>query len=73
MEDDGEIMCESGKMTSSMKLSVKKGESKPIIDFPSAFEAPASRPITLQVPYKGNLFVRGLLLQSNASVYSFWN
>lgn len=53
LEDDGEIMCESGKLQSSMKLTVKKGESKPVIDFPSTFEAPASKPIIMEVPYKG--------------------
>lgn len=53
LEDDGEIMCESGKLQSSMKLTVKKGESKPIIDFPSRFEAPANKPINIEVPYKG--------------------
>lgn len=57
LEDDGEIMCESGKMQSSMKLTVKKGESIPVIDFPSTYEAPASRPITFQVPYKGRKYL----------------
>lgn len=52
MCDDGEIMCESGKMTSSMKLTVKKGESKPVIDFPSTLEAPINKPIVFDVPYK---------------------
>lgn len=56
MNDDGEIKCISGKMESAMKLSVKKGESKPIIDFPSTFEAPASKPILLEVPYKSKLY-----------------
>lgn len=51
MEDDGEIKCESGKLESSMKLTVKKGESKPEIDFPSKFEAPIDRPIVMEVPY----------------------
>lgn len=53
MEDDGEITCESGKLQSSCKLTVQKGESKPIIDFPSDVEAPVSQPVVLEVPYKG--------------------
>lgn len=52
MIDDGEITCESGKLSSSMKLTVKKGESKPVIDFPSTYEAPTSKPIVFDVPYK---------------------
>lgn len=52
MEDDGEIMCESGKLQSSMKLTVKKGESKPSIDFPSTLEGPVSKPLIFEVPYK---------------------
>lgn len=54
MTDDGEIKCESGKLESTMKLTVKKGESKPKIDFPSLFEAPIDKPILMEVPYKGN-------------------
>lgn len=55
MEDDGEITCVSGKLESSMKLTVRKGESKPEIDFPDTFEGPISRAIVLEVPYKGNI------------------
>lgn len=51
MIDDGEIMCESGKLNSSMKLTVKKGESKPVIKFPSTHEAPSNKPIIFDVPY----------------------
>lgn len=51
MEDDGEIMCESGKLQSQMKLSVKKGESTPKIDFPSILEGPISKPLVFEVPY----------------------
>lgn len=59
MEDDGEIVCTSGQLTSAMKLTVKKGESKPVIDFPSTHEAPVSKPIIFDVPYKSmlNLFI----------------
>lgn len=56
MEDNGEIMCESGKLQSSMQLTVKKGESKPVIDFPNMYEAPVSKPIIMEVPYKGKKF-----------------
>lgn len=55
MGDDGEIMCESGKLQSSMKLTVKKGESKPKMDFPNAYEAPISKPIIMEVPYVGTI------------------
>lgn len=52
MIDDGEIKCESGNLDSTMKLTVKKGESKPQIDFPALFEAPSDKPILMEVPYK---------------------
>lgn len=52
MRDNGEIKCVSGKLESAMQLDVKKGESKPQIDFPSEFAAPISKPIILDVPYK---------------------
>lgn len=50
--DDGEITVDSGKLNSSCKLTVQKGESKPVIDFPSDFEGPISQPIVLEVPFK---------------------
>lgn len=53
LADDGEISVESGKLSSSMKLTVQKGESKPQIDFPDEFEAPISAPVVLEVPFKG--------------------
>ncbi|XP_013148822.1 PREDICTED: twitchin isoform X2 [Papilio polytes] len=52
MEDDGEILCESGKLTSSCKLTVKKGESKPSIECPDEFNGPAGHPFVIEVPYK---------------------
>lgn len=52
MGDDGEITCESGELKSSCKLSVKKGESKPIAEIPEKVEGPASAPIFFTVPYK---------------------
>lgn len=54
LTDDGEIMCESGQLTSSCKLTVKKGESKPIVDFPDKVEGPCSAPLIFVVPFKGN-------------------
>lgn len=54
MTDDGEIMCESGQLTSSCKLTVKKGESKPIVDFPDKVEGPCSAPLIFVVPFKGD-------------------
>lgn len=52
MADEGEISVESGKLSSSCKLTVQKGESKPIIDFPSEFEGPISQPLVFEVPFK---------------------
>lgn len=56
MTDDGQITCESGKLQSAMQLTVQKGESKPIIDFPNEAEGPISAPIVLEVPYKSKYF-----------------
>lgn len=55
MEDDGEILCESGKLSSSCKLTVKKGESKPQIDCPDDFAGTAGHPFVIEVPYKSKL------------------
>lgn len=51
MDDDGEIKCESGKLESVMKLNVKKGESKPQINFGDKFEAPINKAFIIDVPY----------------------
>lgn len=61
MEDDGEILCESGKLTSSCKLTVKKGESKPTIECPEEFNGPAGQPFVIEVPYKGKFKSNKLL------------
>lgn len=53
LKDDGEITCDSGKLSSSCKLTVKKGESKPQIDFPDKFEGTISAPLVMEVPFKG--------------------
>ncbi|KAJ8886792.1 hypothetical protein PR048_013004 [Dryococelus australis] len=51
MADDGEIVCESGKLSCSAKVTVKKGESKPHITFPDKVEGPCNKPIIFDVPY----------------------
>nr|CAD7393168.1 unnamed protein product [Timema cristinae] len=51
LDDSGDFMCESGKMTSSCKVVVKKGESKPVINFPDTVDGPCSKPIIFDVPY----------------------
>lgn len=55
MTDDGEITCESGQLSSSCKLTVKKGESKPIAEVPDKVEGPCSAPIVFIVPFKSKL------------------
>lgn len=52
MQDDGEITCESGKLQSSMKLTVKKGETVPVINCASSFEGPIDKPFIIEVPFK---------------------
>lgn len=52
--DEGEITCESGKLSSTCKLSVRKGESRPNIDCSDEFAGPISAPVVLEVPYKGD-------------------
>lgn len=53
MTDAGEILCKSGELTSSCKLEVKKGESKPSIKFGDTVDSPANKPIIIDVPYTG--------------------
>lgn len=52
MGDDGEITCTSGELTSSCKLTVKKGESKPIPEIPDKIEGPCSAPLVFIIPFK---------------------
>lgn len=52
LSNDGEISVDSGQLSSSCKLTVRKGESKPKIDAPTSFEGPISAPIVLEVPFK---------------------
>ncbi|KAJ9595175.1 hypothetical protein L9F63_013533, partial [Diploptera punctata] len=51
MTDAGEFKCESGQMSSTCQVVVKKGETKPIINFPDRVEGPANKPIIFEVPY----------------------
>lgn len=52
--DEGEITCKSGPLSTSCKLTVKKGESTPIILGPERVDGPVSKPILFEVPYKSN-------------------
>jgi hypothetical protein len=53
MTDSGEIMCESGKLSCTCQVVVKKGEEKPVINFGDSVEGPASKPLVFEVPYSG--------------------
>ncbi|PSN48991.1 hypothetical protein C0J52_03867 [Blattella germanica] len=52
--DSGEFKCESGQLSSSCQVVVKKGEDKPVINFPDHVEGPANKPIIFEVPYTVN-------------------
>lgn len=54
LKDAGAIMCKSNELTSLCLLEVKKGEEKPVIMFDENVVGPVSRPLTIEVPYKGN-------------------
>lgn len=53
LSDSGEIAVKAGKLTSTCKFSVVKGESKPEISFEGNVEGPASKPLVFNVPYSG--------------------
>lgn len=53
--DSGEIVCTSGRLSSTCKLNVVKGENPPVINFDENVEGPASKPLVFNVPYSGNL------------------
>lgn len=55
MGDDGEITCKSGPLESSCNLSVKKGETTPIILGPDRIDEPVNKPIVFEIPYKSEL------------------
>lgn len=50
--DAGEISVDSGKLSSSCKLIVQKGESKPQINASKEFEGQVNVPLVIEVPYK---------------------
>ncbi|XP_037026623.1 twitchin-like isoform X3 [Bradysia coprophila] len=52
LADAGEISIESGKLKSSCKLSVEKGETKPQVNAPKEVEGSITAPIVFEVPYK---------------------
>jgi len=53
LTDTGEIMCESGKLSCTCQVVVKKGEEKPVINFGNTVEGPVSKPLIFEVPYTG--------------------
>lgn len=57
MTDTGEFRCESGKLLSTCQVVVKKGEDKPVINFPDRVEGPVSKPIVFEVPYTGKFAI----------------
>lgn len=63
--DGGEISVNSGDLSSSCKLTVQKGETKPQINAPKEFEGPVSAPIVLEVPYKSKCFAWQTFLTTN--------
>lgn len=65
MADGGEISVDSGKLSSSCKLTVQKGESKPQINAPKEFEGPVSAPIVIEVPYKSEYFAWRIFFITN--------
>ena len=60
MTDSGEFKCESGQMSSTCQVVVKKGETKPVINFPDHVDGPANKPIIFEVPYTGKSMVLNL-------------
>jgi hypothetical protein len=53
LTDSGEIKCETGKLSCTCQVVVKKGEQKPVINFGDRVEGPVSKPIVFEVPYTG--------------------
>jgi len=61
LKDAGTITCKSNELTSICLLEVKKGEEKPVIMFDENVEGPVSRPISFEVPYKGNVIFNKII------------
>lgn len=57
LTDSGEFKCESGKLSSTCQVVVKKGEDKPIINFADRVEGPVSKPLIFEVPYTGKFLI----------------
>lgn len=57
LTDSGEFKCESGKLSSTCQVTVKKGENKPVINFDGNVEGPVSKPIVFEVPYTGKFLI----------------
>lgn len=71
MEDEGEILCQSGELTSSCKLTVKKGESKPQIECPDEFNGPAGHPFVIEVPYKSKFIIATINLAYKIDLFIY--
>lgn len=57
MADAGEISVKSGDLSSSCKLTVQKGETKPQINVAKEFEGSVGTPMVIEVPYKSKLIL----------------
>lgn len=53
LADAGEISAHSGDLSSSCKLTVEKGETKPQMTAPKDIEGKVNVPLVIEVPYKG--------------------
>jgi len=53
LTDSGDVVCESGRLKSTCKLTVVKGEDRPVINFEGPVDGPASKPLVFNVPYSG--------------------
>lgn len=55
LSDSGEVVCTSGRLTSSCKLNVSQGESAPKMNFDGNVEGPVTKPLHFHVPYQGEV------------------
>ena len=55
VSDAGELKCRSGKLKSTMQLTVHKGETPPQINLEGPVEGPTGKPLIIDVPYTGKL------------------
>lgn len=68
MADAGEISVKSGDLTSSCKLAVQKGETKPQINAPKEIEGKVGTPLVIEVPYKSKFIIA--LARKNSNLKS---